>query len=611
MRLPGPIDVRSARSRVPIVAVTVVAAVAVVGGVVWASRSGSEVLPDGSDAPGATPVGDGANGPAQGSGTSSSNSAPPSGAQALASSVISTLPTPARLLDTRPGQTTVDGQFAGIGVVGPGATLELVVADRVAAAAPSGLVSLTVNATAGPDRSELVVQPCGHEGGAQPSLTAEAGTTVTRNLVVPIGANGAICLLPTAAVDVVVDLDAFVDQGAVRPFPAPVPIVDSTAGGSTADGAFAAIGVRPDRSTLRVPVTSRFTGLADTGALMVSVSSIGAFEPGEGRVFAPESAVPTAPQLTYAPGEITRSTAIVPLGVGGELCVSTTGRTDIVVELLALVPSSVSSPIEAAAPTECPGQTMFPDRRIVALYGTQRSARLGALGEQDPAASATRLDEVAEPWRAGDRPVLPAFELIATLATGTPEDLGTYNIRADSEFVQEYLDVARRHGYYLILDIQPGQSDFLTEAQYYEEFLRQPDVGIALDPEWRTAPPARPRGGFVGQVDASEVNAVVDYVARLVAEEDLPEKLVVVHQFQDRMITNRDQLREQPGVALTIHMDGFGDRPNKLDSYDVVRIEPPINMGLKLFYDEDIDLLGATEVLGGLFDPVPDLISYQ
>jgi len=171
--------------------------------------------------------------------------------------------------------------------------------------------------------------------------------------------------------------------------------------------------------------------------------------------------------------------------------------------------------------------------------------------------------------------------------------------------------VARRNGYYLILDLQAGQSDFLTEAKYYEEFLRQPDVGIALDPEWRTPPPARPKGGFVGQVDAAEVNSVIDYMAQLVQEEDLPEKLLVVHQFQDRMITNKAQLVEQPGVALMIHMDGFGSRAEKLNSYSIVRVEAPLNMGLKLFFDEDIDLYDAATALGGEFDPVPDLISYQ
>lgn len=588
MRLPGPIEDRGRRSRLPSGAVLGVGALVVVGAVVWVTRG------TGSD-------------PADVAGDPSGDSS----ALALApadGSMLARLDEPVRLLDTRIGETTVDGQFAGTGVVGAGATLELPIAERSGSTNETGLVAIVVTATTGSEPSDLVVQPCGSESAATPSLTIAPLTTSTRNLLTPLGENGAICVTSTAPVDVQVDIEAFLDQGAVRPFPSPVRIVDSTADGSTADGGFAGVGVRPEASTLRVPVASRFDGLSDIGALVVSVTAVDPLEPGDANVFAAESP-PADSILDYEAGTTARSVTVVPVGASGDLCLSTTGRTDVVVDLLALVPATAAAPV--AATGECPGQTFFPSHRVVALYGTQRSERLGVLGEQDPSEAAGRLADIAEPWRVGDRPVLPAFELIATLATGTPEDRGVYNIRSSPEFVQEYLDVARRHGYYLILDIQPGQSDFLTEAQYYEEFLRQPDVGIALDPEWRVQAPDRPKGGFVGQVDAAEVNSVIDYVAQLVAEEGLPEKLVIVHQFQDRMLTNREQLVEQPGIALTIHMDGFGDVPNKLDSYDIVRVEPPLNMGLKLFFDEDIDLLAATDVLGGLFEPVPDLITYQ
>jgi hypothetical protein len=589
MRLPGPIDVRPNRSRVPIGVVVGVGALVVVGAVVWSTRGGDSGA--GSDAPGSS--------------TFASH-----GALSTDGSLLDHLTPPARVLDTRAGQTTVDGELAGIGVVPGGTVVEVPVRGRSGSASETGLVALSFSATADTEPSDIVVRPCSGEADVAPSLSVPAGRTVVRDLIVPLGADGSICVVPTAPVDVVVDVTAFADQGAVRPFPNPVAVVDSTVDGVTADGRFAGVGVRPESSTLRIPLATRFDGLADVGALLVGLSAIDPLEAGTATAFAPEAA-PGDPAIEYEAGVSATALAVVPVGAGGELCLSTTGRTDVVVHLLALVPSSSVAPIESATDAECPGQTMFPDRRVVALYGTERSERLGVLGEQSPVDSAARLAEVAEPWRAGAETVLPAFELIATLATGTPEDRGVYNLRSSHDFVQAYLDVARRHGYYLILDLQPGQSDFLTEAKYYEEFLRQPDVGLALDPEWRTQPPARPKGGLIGQVDAAEVNQVVDYVAQLVAEEDLPEKLVVVHQFQDRMITSRDQLVERPGVALMIHMDGFGDRSNKLESYDVVRALPPLDMGLKLFYDEDIDLLGATEVLGGLFDPVPLMITYQ
>jgi len=522
---------------------------------------------------------------------------------------MASLPTPVRLVDSAPGLNTVDGELSGVGAIAAGSTLEVPVRGRSGALDETDLATIAVAATAGPDVADVVVQPCGAIAGALPSLTVGAWQTSSRHMVVPLDADGAICLATTAPVEVAVDLIAFADEDDVHAFTNPVTVVDSTAGGVTADARLAGIGVRRPSSTLRVPLGDRFE-LTGVGALLVAVSMIDPIDAGTATVFAPESPSGAA-TIEYGAGVTERETVVVPLGASRELCLSTTGRTDVVVDLLASVPSSALEPVASQPGDGCPGQTIFPGHRVVALYGTQRSASLGVLGEQPPDEAAVRLAEVAEPWRAGDVPVWPAFELIATVATSTPEDRGVYNIRSSPEFVQEYLDVARRHGYYLILDIQPGRSDFLTEAKYYEEFLRQPDVGIALDPEWRTPRPHRPKGGFVGQVDAAEVNRVIDYVAQLVAEEDLPEKLFVVHQFQDRMVTNRDALVERPGVALTIHMDGFGDRANKLNTYDVVRAEPPIDMGLKLFYDEDIAIFDAAEVLGGVFDPVPVVITYQ
>jgi hypothetical protein len=269
------------------------------------------------------------------------------------------------------------------------------------------------------------------------------------------------------------------------------------------------------------------------------------------------------------------------------------------------------APDAGAAPTECPAQELFPHWRMVAMYGTSRSAQLGVLGEQPPEAAAARLERIVRRWERGDRPVLPAFELIATLATADPGEDGLHRLPASDELVQRYLDAARRRGIYLILDLQPGRSDFLTEAQRYERFLREPDVGLALDPEWRTEYPATPGGGYIGSVDGAEVNAVADWLAGIVADAGLPEKLLVVHQFREEMVTDRDQLRAPPGIALTVHMDGHGTRAQKLDSYAKVHAEPPLHNALKLFYDEDVEMFRPRDILRGAFEPAPELITYQ
>ncbi|MDJ0770585.1 MAG: hypothetical protein QNJ12_17460 [Ilumatobacter sp.] len=397
-----------------------------------------------------------------------------------------------------------------------------------------------------------------------------------------------------------------------EPLSEPARVLDTRIGASTVDGRLAGIGLRPPGSILPVPVVDRIGVAEPVRAVLVEITTANARSAGQLSVSAPGARqLPDAEPLDYVPGPDSTASVIVPIGPGGQICVATTGPTDVAVDVEGWFPAPrAAAPSDVPADTPCQGR-LFDDRMIVAMYGTDRTPRLGVLGEQDPAAAARRLDEIAEPWRAGDRSVLPAFELIATLATSDPGDDGLYRLRSSHEFVRRYLDEARRQGYYLILDLQPGRSDFLTEAKYYEDLLREPDVGLALDPEWRTEPPARPRGGFIGTVDAAEVNAVINWLADLVAEEQLPEKLLVVHQFTPDMLTNRDQVVTREGIAFNVHMDGFGRRAVKLDTYSKIRVEAPWYNGLKLFYDEDVDIFTAADVLDGVFDPTPVLVTYQ
>jgi hypothetical protein len=174
--------------------------------------------------------------------------------------------------------------------------------------------------------------------------------------------------------------------------------------------------------------------------------------------------------------------------------------------------------------------------------------------------------------------------------------------------LREYLDAVRAIDGILVLDIQPGRADFLTEVRRYEQLLVEPDVSLALDPEWSVGPGEVPGGGTIGSVDASTVNAVSADVADLVARHHLPEKLLVVHRFTPDMVTNAADVVARPGVEVVFHCDGFGSPAAKLADYrDLTRAGFP--RGLKLFYDEDVGLLSPEAVLA--LDPVPDLVTYQ
>jgi hypothetical protein len=255
------------------------------------------------------------------------------------------------------------------------------------------------------------------------------------------------------------------------------------------------------------------------------------------------------------------------------------------------------------------GRVLFPDYRIVAYYGAPQDPQLGELGIGTPAEATAKLLDQANAYDVTGRPVLPAMELIATLVTADPGDDGRYRMRQSAEVIDRYLAAARRAKALLILDIQPGRARFLDEVRTYEPWLSEPDVGIALDPEWSMRPGEVP-GTVIGSTESAVVNRVSEYLADIVSQHNLPEKLLIVHQFTHEMIRHRDLLQTHEGVALVLNVDGFGDRPNKISKYRLFADRrQPWRHGFKLFYHEDLNLLPPHAVLG--LRPRPDVIIYE
>src|SRR5215207_5335950 len=205
-------------------------------------------------------------------------------------------------------------------------------------------------------------------------------------------------------------------------------------------------------------------------------------------------------------------------------------------------------------PLELPrgGRRVFPDFRVVAFYGAPQSRALGALGIGTPDQAARRLARQARPYVKKTRPVLLAFELLATVANRDAGMDGMYRTRQPNSVIRRYLRAARRHKALLVLDIQPGHADFLDEVRRLDRYLREPDVGLALDPEWFT-PGAQP-GTVIGSVTAEKINQVSRHVARIVRERNLPEKLFVVHQFTVDMVRDKQRVEQPRGLAMTMNV---------------------------------------------------------
>jgi len=278
-------------------------------------------------------------------------------------------------------------------------------------------------------------------------------------------------------------------------------------------------------------------------------------------------------------------------------------------------PAAVASEASVDTPPELPGggRILLPDYRLVGTFGAPQDPQLGDLGIGSPEEAADRALAQAEAYAEigpDPRPIMPVFELLATIAAAEPGADELHIIRQPHRVIESYLEAARANDAYLLLDIQPGRADFEAEVKRLERWLVEPDVGLALDPEWSVGPTEIP-GQVIGSVDAATVNAISSDLARIVIDNDLPEKLFVIHQFTDEMIVGRESLIDRQGIATVINIDGFGDQPNKVSKYAALRPERAsrLNVGFKLFYFEDLNLMSPERVLG--LKPPPDLIVYE
>jgi hypothetical protein len=258
------------------------------------------------------------------------------------------------------------------------------------------------------------------------------------------------------------------------------------------------------------------------------------------------------------------------------------------------------------------GQILFPGRLLVALYGHPGAPALGVLGQQGLPASIARTRKVAAVYRARGRvPVIPALEIIATVAEARPGTDGDYSHQSGVAFLRPWVRRAAAAGIYVILDLQPGRASLLAQARRYQSLLELPDVGLALDPEWKLAPGQLPRQR-IGSVSISEVNSVIRWLAGLTAHYRLPQKLLVLHQFRLSMIRDEHKLdTREKDLAILIHMDGQGTPADKQQTWHAITRAAPagVSFGWKNFYAKDHPMMNPQQTMART--PQLSMISYQ
>jgi hypothetical protein len=281
----------------------------------------------------------------------------------------------------------------------------------------------------------------------------------------------------------------------------------------------------------------------------------------------------------------------------------------------ASVATSIPAPAVAAAKAELPrgGRAIFPEHRLVGFCGTPGAPALGEL-QGNLVVKAKAMATYADKYAGTGRKVLPVVELIAVVVQAGAGADGKHRRRVPDSVVDEYLRIARDAKGLLLLNVQPGQSDFLSEVKHFERYLREPDVGVALDPEWAMNPGQRP-GRVYGQTTGAAINGVAEYLSKVIAEGDLPEKALVFHQVNRYVVKDETALGTFAGVSLVKSVDGLGPKWSKIETYNklMTNMSPRVHAGFKLFFDEDRRnggmLMTPKEVMA--LKPVPEYVMYE
>jgi hypothetical protein len=259
---------------------------------------------------------------------------------------------------------------------------------------------------------------------------------------------------------------------------------------------------------------------------------------------------------------------------------------------------------------------ILPFKRIIAFYGNLYSKKMGALGEYPPKVLWQMLNKEMKAWEKADSltPVIPAIHYIAIVASGTPGKDGKYRTRMPEHQIDSALAIAKMGNAIVFLDIQVALSTLQQEVPTLEKYLKLPQVHLGIDPEFSMKDGSKP-GKKIGNYDAADVNYCVDYLAKLVKDNNLPPKILIVHRFTQGMVKRHKEIKLRPEVQIVMHMDGWGEPILKRSTYKLYIYKEPVQFtGFKLFYKNDLKkaphtLMTPEELLK--LKPQPIYIQYQ
>ncbi len=242
------------------------------------------------------------------------------------------LEAPQRLLDSRPGATTADGLFAGIGARASGSIVELQVTGRAGVPIDAESVALNVTTDAAVESGFVTVFACGSAVPNTSNLNYAVGQTIANAVIARIGVDGKVCLYNFGATNLIADVTGYFPTGSFEPLSQPGRLLDSRPAAATVDGQFSGTGMLAAHTLLPLTVAGRAGVPGDAGAVALNVTVDAARGDGFVTVFACGTLEEVA-SLNYATGQTVGNAVLASVSAAGTICLYSNAPTDVVVDI--------------------------------------------------------------------------------------------------------------------------------------------------------------------------------------------------------------------------------------------------------------------------------------
>lgn len=264
------------------------------------------------------------------------------------------------------------------------------------------------------------------------------------------------------------------------------------------------------------------------------------------------------------------------------------------------------------------------DGLIVGYYGRPGVSSLGVLGQHSIEklmplikAKAVEYDQLN-----GDQKVTPAFHLIYGLAAGDPGRDKKYLLPLSHDKLMAYIDAAQSNGFLVIIDTQLGAMTPIEAIKPVLKYLKYDSVHLAIDPEFEVHDLDIRPGKVVGHVTGEQINEVQSAMSDYLKENNISDdKILIVHQFTQNMVQDKDAVKSFDQIDLIMNLDGHGSPELKVRIYNQLytsHVSSKVAGGFKLFFQEDKptmmtpkQVLGMENVGNSKIEAPPKYINYQ